>query len=175
MPKATRPIRIEGDIAFIPLTQGYEAVIDASDVALVSDGDWFACVRRRPDGSVQSVYAYRLEYVGEKRVNRALHQRILPVETGYVPDHRDGNGLNCRRANLRPATFSQNCQNSRKPANNRSGVKGVSWFERDRKWQAVIKFRGRQRHLGFFRCVTAAAIAYAKASRELHGEFGRVA
>jgi hypothetical protein len=31
MPKTVRPIRVEGDVAYIPLTQGYEAIIDTID------------------------------------------------------------------------------------------------------------------------------------------------
>ena len=37
-----RPIRIEGDFAYIPLTRGYESVIDATDVNLVEGFNWYA-------------------------------------------------------------------------------------------------------------------------------------
>jgi len=35
MPRSVRPIRIEGNIAYVPLTKGYEAVIDVADIGLV--------------------------------------------------------------------------------------------------------------------------------------------
>ena len=37
-----RPIRIEGQVAYVPLTQGYEAVIDVDDVAFVECFNWYA-------------------------------------------------------------------------------------------------------------------------------------
>ncbi len=36
------------------------------------------------------------------------------------------------------------------PRNNTSGRKGVSFNKKHNKWEAYIKFRGKQRHLGFF-------------------------
>lgn len=37
------------------------------------------------------------------------------------------------------------------PVSNTSGVRGVSWSKRDSKWEAYIKFRGRQYHLGHYK------------------------
>ena len=42
MPKAIRQIRVDGNIAYVPLTRGYEAVIDAADVPLVEGWNWYA-------------------------------------------------------------------------------------------------------------------------------------
>ena len=50
-----RQIRIQGDIAYVPLTKGYEAVIDAADVPLVQGNNWSATVRKR------TCYAFRTE------------------------------------------------------------------------------------------------------------------
>jgi len=75
------------------------------------------------------------------------------------------------RANLRIATNAQNQHNSRQRSDNTSGTKGVSWYKRDRKWQAKIKVDRKLYHLGFFSRIEDAAAAYARASQELHGEF----
>lgn len=162
-----RSIRVEGDSAFIPLTKGYEAAIEVADLSLVEGHNWTADVKLRSDGSVRTVYAYR-KVAG---VTVRLHCVLLPGSSGV--DHKDGDGLNCRRKNLRHATTSQNGFNQKKRVTNRSGVKGVHWCRRERRWLAKIIAGGRPRFLGQFRCKTAAALAYAKASRELHGEFGR--
>lgn len=175
MSKAPRPIRIKGDVAYVPLTRGYTAMIDAADVPLVSAWSWPAREKRRPDGTVKSVYAYREINTGEKRVGVALHRAVFDPGHGMLPDHRNGDTLDCRRANLRPATYAENSRNAAKPSHNTSGAKGVVWHKRDRRWAARIKVNGVRHHLGSFRCITAAALAYAKASRDLHGEFGRVA
>ena len=44
-----RPIRIEGDVAYVPLTKGYEAIIDVEDVPLVEGRNWHAHVVRKKD------------------------------------------------------------------------------------------------------------------------------
>ena len=89
-----------------------------------------------------------------------------------VVDHKDGNRLDNRRANLRIATGTQNMRNRRK---HRDGVesqfKGVC-RTRSGKWRAAIRNGSRQIHLGTFDAEAAAAHAYDTASLELHGEFG---
>lgn len=168
-----RPIRVEGNVAYIPLTQGYTAIIDAADVPLVEGFSWCA------DVTQNTVYAMRTDHSGAKQRTVRLHRVIMGEPNGLDVDHRDGNGLNNRRhgqtGNLRVASPGQNNCNQRITPRNTSGFKGVYWRKDRAKWQAYIMLNGKQRHLGYFRCPTAAAIAYAKASRELHGEFGRIA
>jgi hypothetical protein len=162
-----RPIRIEGDVAYVPLTKGYEAIIDAADVPLVEGFNWCSHVKPR------AVYAVRTDFSGPAQRTVRLHRTIMGEPDGFEVDHRDGDGLNNRRTNLRIATSSQNKHNQRLNTRNSSGFKGVSWFTRLRKWQARIAVNGKAVYLGSYRCSTAAHFAYAKASRELHGEYGR--
>lgn len=169
-----RPIRIEGDVAYIPLTKGYEAVIDATDVGLVV-GVWHACEARRSDGSVRSVYAQR-EIVLDSGAATSfqLHRLLVAASSDSKVDHIDGDGLNNRRSNLRIATPIQNAQNRRTGIDNTSGVKGVSFDAGRGKWRAHIQSSGRTYRLGRFDRIEDAAAAYAEASARLHGEFGRV-
>ena len=104
-----------------------------------------------------------------------MHRLVLGTPDGQETDHVDGDGLNNRRANLRPATRSQNACNRGPMPGSVSGVKGVYWQKSVQKWHARIDAGGKTHYLGLFRCITAAALAYAKASRALHGEFGRPA
>jgi hypothetical protein len=169
--KAIRPIRIEGNVAYVPLTQGYEAIIDAADVPLVEGYNWHAHVVGG------TVYARRniSRHAKGRRCNVCMHREILQVADGLEVDHANLNGLDNRRANIRPATKAENGRNRPAKPNSVSGVKGVSWHNRDRVWRARIRHEGRCLTLGYFRTVEAAAEAYAKASAELHGDFGRVA
>lgn len=90
-------------------------------------------------------------------------------------DHKNGNGLDNRRSNLRFCTNAQNQHNQRKWGS-RSGkplssrYKGVSWHRRGH-WRAKIQAQGKRRYLGQFQSEEAAARAYDRAARELHGEF----
>lgn len=171
-----RPIRVEGNVAYVPLTQGYEAVIDAADVHLVEMQSWYALVVRRPDGSIRTVYAARKQRVSDGyKINVRMHRVIAGTPDGMETDHIDGNGLNNRRENLRHATVAQNRKNQRILQANKSGIKGVYWNKRRQKWLAQIRVDGRRIYLGQFASSDFAAKAYATASANLHGEFGRTA
>jgi len=169
MPKIIRPIRIEGDIAYVPLTRGYEAVIEVADVPLVDAWNWYANVRYRRDGTIRTIYAAR------KTTNKHLflHRIILSPRDGVDVDHIDGSGLNNRRTNLRHATKRQNQHNSTKRCDNTSGFKGVSLCAVGGNWRARIKINGKEMSLGCFDTPEEAAAAYAEASAKYHGEFGR--
>ncbi len=165
MTKLKRPIRIDGDVAYVTLTKGYVAIIDAADVPLVDGKNWCAVVGRR------TVYASRK--VAERI--ELLHRVIMAALYGMVVEHLDGDGLDCRRENLRLATHAQNTYNQRLARNNTSGFKGVSWNNRAGRWRAEITAGGKTMNLGYFVYIDDARAAYADASKRYHGKFGRVA
>lgn len=154
----------------IPLTRGMSALVDAADYErVVAMGKWGA------DPSGRTFYARKnLHHPGRKQTTLLMHTFI----TGWDRvDHINGDGLDNRRANLRPATHSQNMANKRRYANNKSGYKGVYWSGRPglrRVWAAAIKQGGKARRLGRFEHPEEAARAYDAAARELFGQFARL-
>ncbi len=169
MSRAVRPIRIEGDVAYVTLTKGYEAIIDAADVPLVEGLNWYAHVCEK------KIYAVRNETLSGKQKLRLMHRVIMDTPNKMETDHINGDGLDNRRVNLRIATTSQNQANTGAPTTNTSGFKGVSRLKRDEKWRAQIRSNGVKMWLGDFDTPEAAYAAYVAASEKLHGEFGRVA
>lgn len=152
----------------VPLTRGYFAVIDEADAEFVANRNWRAQVLPR------KVYAVTGSRAKQVYLHRALWDR-WGFATCSELDHVNTDGLDNRRANLRAATHAENARNRPALANNTSGFKGVSWVSRLRKWRASIWADGRPIHLGVFSAPEDAHAAYARAARELHGEFARVA
>ena len=165
--KVIRPIRIQGQLAYVPLTQGYEAVIDAADVPLVDGFNWQAQVHSH------NVYAFRNDRTGPRRRVVRMHRIIMGEPLGFEVDHKDSNGLNNRRSNLRVATTAQNQHNQRKRKDNTSGFKGVYRRENKGKWRARIMINGVRKDLGGYDTPEAAHDAYCEASAKYHKEFGR--
>lgn len=162
-----RPIRVDGDVAYVTLTKGYEAVIDVDDIHLVAGYNWTALV------VPHTVYAYRAGKINGKRKTVYMHRTIMGEPDVMEVDHIDCIGLNNRRSNLRLATHSENCFNRRVQKNNAAGLKGVSWNESGGVWMAFIASNYNQRYLGSFDNPEDAHSAYVAASNVLHGEFGR--
>lgn len=89
-------------------------------------------------------------------------------------DHRDLNKSNNRISNLRLATRSQNCANKKVCSRNTSGIKGVYWNKKSRRWIATICINRRNKYLGGFLTKDEAASVYAKAASIVFGEFSHI-
>jgi hypothetical protein len=166
MIKPIRPIRIEGNVAYIPLTQGYEAIIDADDMHLVDKWNWHS----RASGC--KVYAVRNNYMKTPKFIR-MHRLIMRDPVGFEIDHIDGNGLNNSKSNLRLATRSQNMMNRCGVDGASSEMKGVSWHAARGMWRARIKIDQKEIHIGMFDTEAEAFAAYKRAAENLHGRYAR--
>lgn len=154
----------------ILLTQGKIALVDDQDFEWLSQWKWYAARDNH------RFYAHRAAYV-EGEVRQAtvrMHRVIMYAPHGVLVDHRDGDGLNNTRDNLRLCNNKQNCHNQGIAINNKSGYRGVSWETRYGKWRAIIMVDGKLRSLGYHATPEEAAVAYDAAARELHGEFARL-
>lgn len=149
-----RAAEIEGDIAYVELSQGNVSVIDAADAAFISQWNW----QTWQSGSGK-LYAGRR--FGQKTVR--LHQLLLPSKPGYVVDHVDGDGLNNRRSNLRYATARDNSRNVNAT---RKVPKGV-YFQKHRNIYVA------RLHIGEFSSLDEASRAYDEVLRLVFPEFGR--
>lgn len=160
-----RPILFSDNAAHITLSQDKVAVVDAADAYLVSDYAWHARSTR------SGTYAVTNGYERSVRGSVQMHRLIMSAAPGVLVDHIDGDGLNNRRRNLRLASRAENARNKPAHRNNKLGVKGVHWNERDRRFVALIMHEGKVHRLGSFRWIEDANAAYQKAARELHGAF----
>ena len=110
------------------------------------------------------------------RIKLYGHQAAFLYMTGHIPgliDHEDNDGTHNWWTNLREATPPQSSWNVRRNKRNTSGVKGVYWHKADERWMARIRVNGKYRFLGNFEKIEDARDAYARAAKELCGEFAR--
>jgi len=145
----------------IPLTQDKFAIVDAQDYEWLSKYKWYALKDKR------TYYAAR----SSNRKTLRMHREIMRAPKHLLVDHRDHNGLNNRRSNLRICTLAENIRNRRSNRGSTSKYKGVTWFKARNLFQASITFNGRRIHLGYFKSEIDAAKAYDKKAKELFGEF----
>lgn len=152
----------------VPLTRGKFAMVDDADFEAVSQFKWQAVKRgrcfyaarcvRKPDGK------WTIQY---------MHRFLMPGIAQI--DHRDGNGLNNQRKNIRPATTQQNFWAfKRKQAGATSKFRGVSWEKKRLKWEAQIRVDGKNIFLGYFTAGEDAARAFDAAARKYRGEFAHL-
>jgi hypothetical protein len=163
----------------------------ANKVIHFDDGVSVLALERR-DGSVlpcyidtidyPSVGVYRWYAVTQKGEAYATHSCTLSEDairmhvllTGETDqDHRDRNGLNNRRLNLRPATRSQQGQNTKLSKNNVLGYRGVYRATdcKTEKYKATIRINGKRQYLGRFTTAAEAGAVTAEARKKLFGEF----
>lgn len=156
----------------IELSQGQVALVDNEDYARVSQRNWYA---------TKTMYGYYAAgwtpMVKGKRSGLLMHRVIMGAKKGQEVDHRDGNGLNNQRYNLRFCTGSQNLQNQRISTHpsKLSKYKGVTWHKGGRKWQVAIRGENKKNYyLGSYADEIKAARVYDEKAKELFGEFARI-
>jgi hypothetical protein len=160
-------IRIHGDVAYVTLTQGYVATIDRADVARVSRYNWYAFPRRH------AVYAMARIPGNASDTRISLHRFIAARDDDLDIDHKDGDGLNNRRRNLRPATRLQQAMNRSLRGGGSNAYRGARWVPKRNKWVAKITIEGKVRYIGHYDTEQEAARAYQYVARRVFGEFYR--
>lgn len=165
MPRPKRKMRIKREPYYcraraswiIPLTKGYEALVDEDDVFALSDFNWCVMEGRgvkyavcKPKGGMKNIL---------------MHRVISQTPNDMVTDHINGNGLDNRKQNLRVVTQRENLQNRR---DHRSGkLVGSSFNIGARRWEAYIRIDGRKQFLGLYDTEMEAHEAYLEACEEL--------
>ncbi len=134
------------------------------------------------DFEVLNKYKWSYSSAGKGYVQRypgiLMHRVVLNAQKNEEIDHKNGDGLDNRKLNLRKCTHAQNLRNRRRQKNNTSGYIGVS-LQRKRgkkwaKWKAQIHFNQKTITLGFFSFKEEAARKYDEAAKIYFGEFAQL-
>jgi hypothetical protein len=156
----------------IPLTQGLFAKVDDADFEWLNEMKWRAMGKKSNHNCYYAITGDCNPKRGQKTI--LMHRLIMKATDGVEVDHRDNNGLNNQRYNLRVSTHAENLRNQKIQANNKSSkFKGVSFFgaNKSNPWTAQIHFHKKKIHLGYFKFESDAAKAYDEKAKELFGEF----
>lgn len=133
------------------------SLIDLEDVPFVEQYSW--CIRSRG-------YVGRVE---DKKII-LLHRILTNCPSGKIVDHINKNKLDNRKFNLRICDYQTNLRNSSRKSNNTSGVTGVGWDKKAKKWRARICVDYKNTCLGFYDNKDKAIKARLRAEKKYFGE-----
>jgi len=150
---------------------GYTVLIDDEDYEKVVALAWHV-----NKGNKKDVYFDHGEWdsILKRPQNISLHRFIMGCTKGdgVIIDHKDGNTLDCRKSNLRISNSSQNSKNQKARAN-RSGMKGITYEPRLKRWRARITVDYKCISLGTHETPEKAHAVYNEAAIKYFEEFAR--
>jgi hypothetical protein len=142
----------------------YQCFVDTCDYDLVKQHQWAI-----------KTYSEGIVYATTNVPNTTLRMHRLILPTTKQIDHKNHNGLDNRRQNLRPATQAQNSMNARKCSSaTTSKYRGVYWHKSRKHFVARIHAKNKYRYLGSFRTEEAAALMYNIFAKLYFGEFANL-
>ncbi|MGO5114894.1 hypothetical protein ACTQ33_07655 [Candidatus Avoscillospira sp. LCP25S3_F1] len=109
-------------------------------------------------------------YAGIRRIVR-FHRIVMHAGPDQYVDHKNRKRYDNRKNNLRCCSYAENNRNRGLRSTNSSGVIGVSFDKRRKKWTASITFNSRKIFIGRFENKEDAIMAHLKKEIELFGEF----
>jgi len=147
-----------------------EVLFDDEDYDLIKDYVWHIQYDKG------NFYARCNVLVNGKKKSPKMHRIIMGVAHKERPhvDHKNENGLDNRRSNLRLATIPQNARNTGANSRNVSGYKGVSLYTvgpQAGKYVVRLRYNGKNYFGGYFDTAEDAAIKYNEMALKYHKEF----
>jgi len=100
-----------------------------------------------------------------------MHRAIMRAPKSMMCDHKNHNGLDNRKSDLRLCTSAQNQYNKRPKKGCKSRYKGVVLRSDCKRWRAKIGSKGKRIDIGDFDNQMEVAMAYDDKAIELFGKF----
>lgn len=145
------------------------ALVDDEDFKRINKWKWAAFKSR------DTIYAIRKIYITNFPVlTLYMHREIMRYVGGKQIDHKNHNGVDNQKHNLRVCTSTENCMNRYSHRNSTSIYKGVHWNKATCKWMASIRINKKFTYLGLFKNEEDAAEAYNESARINFKEFAHL-
>lgn len=127
-------------------------------------------INKNGNGDPFIIFAHRSNKTYE---NKVVARVIMNANSDILIDHWNGNGLDCRKENLRTATYQQNSFN-RKGHSNYGLPKGITSYKLKSgiiMYRVTITKDGVKYSLGSYILLQHAELIYRKKEKEFHGDF----
>jgi hypothetical protein len=151
-----------GDTGFIEIADGSYALVDRSDFEVVSKYFWSNDGHGYAQGNVEKING-RWRPV---KLHVFLMNRVH-AKDGLEVDHCNRQRRDNRRRNLRVVTKTGNMWNASTHRDNKTGIRGVSWLRKRKKYHARITVNKKVYILGDFKTKDEAGEAYDEAAKRL--------
>ena len=148
----------------INLTQGKFAQVDDEDFEYLSQWKW--CAHNKRDKN-HNYYAVRQNWFNGKSHLIKMHRVIMNTPDNMQVDHKDRNGLNNQKSNLRFCTRGQNSVN--RVSYGVLKLKGVR--SHGKKYTLNITINKKVTYFGTFDTKEDAARKHDEIAKIIHGEF----
>jgi hypothetical protein len=135
----------------------FNVLIDAADYNKISGYRWFI-MKPTPKSKTFYAVAHSLPR-GTLPDTVLMHRLILNLDSDICCDHANRNGLDNRRFNISPASYTQNNYNGSEPPRSASGYYGVRKIHNKYEARAGRHSKGSNSYIGLFDTAEEAAEA----------------
>lgn len=168
--QANNTYDLTGEHGTCKMADGNIFIFDLEDYEKIKDYTWHLSGREYIGTSIDDVIDGK-----KKRRTMMIHRLIMGIQDKdwkeCVVDHINGNVFDNRKSNLRVVTQQKNMMNQKSPKSNKSGVPGVSYYKKNRKWGVSIKVKGESIFIGLYENFEDAVKARKEAEEKYFGEY----
>jgi hypothetical protein len=137
----------------ITLTQGKVALVDDDLYDELMKFRWYAWQSDKTFYALRNLPRQKVHGKVRRTAPINMHHEVFRLcgkPATKTIDHKNRNGLDNQRRNLRAATTTEQNRNQGKRVTNTSGYIGVTWCKQLRTWKAQARIHGKNKHLGYF-------------------------
>ena len=151
------------------------AMVDDEDYEIISKNKWYIMKLYHCDTEI--LYARRYEGSPKKGNHRAIlmHREVLGVtQRSQKVDHKDGDGLNNQKINVRVSTHSENMSNRKVSYKKKIKYLGVFFQKNTKNYRASLKKDGKVYSIFSLPTPELAAKAYNDLVVKYNPDYGRL-